>query len=1249
MHLLLAQKGTIAEQDKAIDLGQSPADVIFLSAADTELASLSVAKAALKKTTSSLRLVNLLSLSHPMSVDTYVEKTASYAKLIVLRVIGGESYWPYGLQVLHSLALEKKIKLVVLPGDDKVDENLQKFSTVAEEDCHNLWHYLIEASAQNMRSFLEYCDYLLGRHEKPVEAIPLMKAGLWSSDDPPLTVDDLLTRHNATHKPVVAICFYRALVQSGQTASVEALIDALEKRGLIALPIFVSSLKDELSVAIVDSIFDRLSPDIVLNATGFAVSNGHTGRKPTVLEKRGAMVLQVVFAGSSKEQWQKDGRGLTARDLAMNVALPEVDGRVFTRAVSFKSAVEYDDETECNVVVHKPLKDRVDFVAELTKNWVRLRNKKPEERHIAIVMANYPGGDGRLGHGVGLDTPAAMIVTLKSMKNQGYEIENIPENGNELMRLMIEGPTNEGVKGRIIRTALSLSLYKKFFQSLDKKIQDEVTARWGAPEGDAYVVDNGLALPVLMLGETVVGLQPERAFGMDAKQVYHAPDIVPTHHYLAFYFWLRFVYKADAIIHMGKHGNLEWLPGKALALSNHCYPEIALGPMPHIYPFIVNDPGEGTQAKRRSSAVIIDHLTPPLTRAESYGPLKDLEGLVDEYYEASGVDPRRLVKLKGEILDLVRLTGLNHDAGIEDHDSDDLALEKLDAFLCDLKELQIRDGLHIFGKAPSGEQLENLLVATARVPRGEGENGSLHRAIADDLGLAFDPLDCVFSENWQGEKPEILKGMTDSLWRTNGDTVERIELLALALVSGKITLPQNFTKTAPILKNIEETLRPLILSCGKAEIDGLLTALDGHFVEPGPSGAPTRGRPDVFPTGRNFFSVDTRAVPTQSAWQLGKKSAELLIIRYVQDHGDWPKAFGLTAWGTANMRTGGDDIAQALALIGVKPLWDAASRRVTGVEVIPVAVLGRPRVDVTLRISGFFRDAFPEQIALFDQAVRLVASLDEEEEDNPLHAHYMKDVKTLTAAGKTAKEAEREAGFRVFGARPGVYGTGVQELLDKGEWNDRNDLGRAWIAHSSFAYGKEDGVSAQNMLENRLHHINAVVQNQDNREHDLLDSGEYYAFEGGMASAVADKQGAFPKVYHNDMSRPERPMIKTLQEEIGRTLRGRAVNPKWIKGVMRHGFKGAVEMAATVDYLFAFSATTNAVSNEQFEAIYNAYIDDETVRNFLIGNNPAALREMAHKLEQAIRRELWKPRSNSALFELEELQKGSMTWTPRKS
>lgn len=1240
MHLLLAQKGTIAEATEAIDLGQSPAEMIVLSAADTELSALSGAYARLKNDMPTLRLANLMALSHPMSVDTYVERTAQHAGLIVARVIGGESYWPYGLESLQAVALAKGIKLAVLSGDNKPDPTLLRFSTIPFEDCMILWRYLVEGGADNADNFLSYCRFLLSGGERPPAPKPLMKAGLWWPGMPELSLEGWKRLIHVEKKPVAVLCFYRALVQSGQTAPVEALIKALEREGLTPLPLFVSSLKDSLSIAILEAIFADITPDIVLNATGFAVSVAGERRMPTVLEKNGAMVLQVLFSATPEKTWQESVRGLSARDLAMNVSLPEVDGRVLTRAVSFKSADYYDEATECNVVTSRPMQNRVTFVAAQAANWVRLGKKTPQARKIALIMANYPGGDGRLGHGVGLDTPASSLLTLQAMQAAGYDVADLPQSGTELIHLLMRGPTNEGVQGRLIRESISINDYNKFFEKLPLKNKQEMLTRWGEPETDAYVVNGAFALPVMRFGGTIVGAQPERAYGMDAKQVYHDPDIVPSHHYMAFYFWLRHIYGADAIIHMGKHGNLEWLPGKALALSDTCYPELALGPTPHIYPFIVNDPGEGTQAKRRSSAVIIDHLTPPLARAESYGPLKDLEVLVDEYYEASGIDPRRLVRLKKEILDLVALTGLTHDAGISEHDNEDLALEKLDAFLCELKELQIRDGLHTFGASPQGEQLTGLLVALARVPRGEGAQGSLHRAIADDLDLGFDPLDCVMTTPWNGPRPKCLMDVSKDPWRSTGDTVERVELLASLLVGGAIKYDKKFIKTNEIVKDIELKLKPLVLECGKREMAALLAALDGKFIEPGPSGAPTRGRPDVLPTGRNFYSVDNRAVPTMVAWELGKRSAELLITRYVQDHGEWPKALGLTAWGTANMRTGGDDIAQALALIGVKPVWDTASRRVTGYEIIPTALLRRPRVDVTLRISGFFRDAFPEQMTLFDEAVRAVGALHEGEEDNPIAARMKIEAIQLQKAGLTVKEAQKRAGYRIFGARPGAYGTGVQELIDSGEWEHSADLGRAWAAHSAHAYGLEDGVEAGTMLINRLKTLNAVVQNQDNREHDLLDSGEYYAFEGGMAAAVAQENGQWPKVYHNDMSRPERPLIKTLEEEISRTLRGRAVNPKWIESAMRHGYKGGVEMAATVDYLFAFAATTHAVSNHHFDAIYDAYIADEKVRDFLQTINPAALKEISARLLEATERQLWRPRSNFAHFRLNEIKNG---------
>lgn len=1242
MHLLLAQKGTIADGDEAVDLGQDPADVLFLSAADTEIASLAAAFAGDQENLPSMRLANFLQLKHPMSVDAYVQRTAWHAKLIVVRLLGGESYWPYGVEALHATAVANGIQLAVLPGDDKPDPGLDRFQTVSAEDRDALWSYLIEGGAANALRFLQYCRSLTIGTETPQAATPLLKAGLWSQDNPEPSLEDLQKEWMAG-APVVAVCFYRALVQSGQTIPVTALCAALRENGLNPLPVFVSSLKDPVSAATVETVFEQARPDVVLNATGFAVSSPSGERKPTVLESSGATVLQVIFSGSAETVWSKSQQGLTARDLAMNVALPEVDGRVLARAVSFKSASVFDDATQTSLVTHQPRSDRMAFVAQLAAGWARLRRTPADKRTVALVLANYPNRDGRLANGVGLDTPAGTVEVLNAMSAAGYAVSGFPADGDALIRQLQAGPTNAAVAGREIRETISLNHYKMFLESLPAEIQQAVTARWGRPEDDPFFVGNlsAFALPLTRYGSMFVGIQPARGYNIDPRDSYHSPDLVPPHGYFAFYAFLRKSAEIDAVVHMGKHGNLEWLPGKALALSKACYPEAVLGPVPHIYPFIVNDPGEGTQAKRRTAAVIIDHLTPPLTRAESHGVMKDLEALVDEYYEAAGGDPRRLRFLKPRILDLVRDAGLDQDAGIAASDDDDIALEKLDAYLCELKELQIRDGLHIFGRAPEGRLLNDLVVALARVPRGlgEGADQSLQRAIAIDLELElsgnFDPLDCAMGELWTGQKPKVLQSVSDDPWRSNGDTVERLELLSARLTAGEIDCPKNWTATSPVLDCIEKTIRPSVEDCGAAEIEGLLNGLDGRFVMPGPSGAPTRGRPDVLPTGRNFFSIDSRAVPTEAAWELGRKSAELLVVRHCQDHGDWPTSLGLTAWGTSNMRTGGDDIAQALALIGTKPVWDNLSRRVTGYEIIPLALLGRPRVDVTLRISGFFRDAFPDQIALFDRAVRAVGALDEDVADNPIAMRMAEEQASLIAAGVSREDARQRAGYRVFGSKPGAYGAGLQALIDERGWNERSDLAEAWLIWGQYAYGAgTEGVAEREVLEHRLGSVDAVVQNQDNREHDLLDSDDYYQFEGGMTAAVEHLSGKRPTVYHNDHSRPERPVIRTLEEEIGRIVRGRVTNPKWIAGVMRHGYKGAFEIAATVDYLFAFSATTGAVRNHHFEAVYQAFLGDERVRDFLEQNNPHALVEMSERLDEAIERGLWQPRSNSARFDL---------------
>ena len=1290
MHLLQAQAGAIADGSEAVDLGQSPGDIVVLTAADTELAGLAAARAGFGEDFPSLRLANLMQLSHNLSVDLYVEQVIAGARLVAVRLLGGVGYWPYGVEQLRACCRERDIPLALLPGDDQPDPQLAANATLGPEPSHRLWQYLVHGGPENARAFLAYAASLIGHDADWAEPRPLLRAGLyWPGIDRP----DLAALRSTWRegRPTAALVFYRALLQAGNLAPVDALIEALGGEGVNVLPVFCGSLKDPVSADLLGRLFAEAPPGLVLNATGFAVSSPGAARKATPFDAAGCPVLQIVFSGGNAEAWAAGTQGLSARDIAMNVALPEVDGRILSCAVSFKSEARFDAATECPLVAYEPRADRIDFVAKLAANWLRLAGTPAAERRVAIVLANYPNRDGRMGNGVGLDTPAGTVEVLQALSEAGYAVAAIPGDGNALVERLQAGPTNAATDGRAIREVLSRADYERFFASLPTEVQRQVTERWGPPERDPFFLPGaldrgGFALPAFRCGKVIVGLQPARGYNIDPAATYHDPDLVPPHGYLAFYAWLRA--EVQAVVHMGKHGNLEWLPGKALALSQDCFPEAALGPLPHLYPFIVNDPGEGTQAKRRAQAVIVDHLTPPLTRAESYGPLAELELLVDEYYEAAGVDPRRLLVLRKQILELTQRIGLDRDCGIAGEDDEAAALAKLDNYLCELKEMQIRDGLHVFGRAPEGDRLTDLLVALTRLPRGSGERGdaSLIRALAADLGLGdFDPLDCEMGAPWQGPKPDALEaapahaahvsrrpfgpprheGVEVSntkphaegfagtgrspatrpsrsvchqdgsgrarAWRTAGDTVERLELLARDLVAGMSKAPDDWALTCAVLRSIDGGLRPAVQACGESEIAGLLAGLDGRFVAPGPSGAPTRGRPDVLPTGRNFYSVDTRTVPTPAAWQLGWKSAGLLIDRYRQENGAWPRRMALSAWGTANMRTGGDDIAQALALMGVRPTWEVASRRVTGFEVLPLSVLDRPRVDVTLRISGFFRDAFPAQIDLFDSAARAVAALDEPEARNPLAARVRAERAELEAGGLGAKSAARRAGFRVFGSKPGAYGAGLQALIDERGWQGEADLARAYLAWGGYAYGSgAEGAAEQGLFEARLAGVEAVLHNQDNREHDLLDSDDYYQFEGGLTAAVRHLSGSGPRVYHNDHSRPESPKVRSLEEEIARVVRARVVNPKWIAGVMRHGYKGAFEMAATVDYLFAFAATTHAVADHHFDAVFEAYLEDEAVRAFLHENNPAALREMAERLLEAQERGLWRPRSNSA-------------------
>ncbi|SAK47358.1 cobaltochelatase subunit CobN [Caballeronia ptereochthonis] len=1231
MHLLRTTPGGFVDDAQGVmRIDQTSAPIVVLSSADTTLALLASVFPRLEAGFPEVRLANQSFLRQPASVDFYVDDVLRHAKVVIVDHLGGESYWPYGIERLVALAKKEKQMLAMFSGDLAEDPNLVGKSTADAAFCRELSRYLREGGARNAEEFLRaiaHRAFGFGREPRPPSPLPAV--AIHHPERDVAAIEDWQARWTAG-APVVAILFYRAHLQSGNTAVFDALIDALEEHGMNPLPIAISSLKESVSREVVERLCAEHRASLVLNTTAFAA--GVIGEGEAFEVAGDAPVLQVILSGGNREDWQKDNHGLNSRDVAMHVALPEVDGRIITRAVSFKGLAYRCKHTQVDVVRYQADEERVRFVAELSRRWCRLRQTPNAQKRIALVLANYPASEGRIGNGVGLDTPASAIGILSMLAREGYRVGGIPENGDALIAALTEGVTNDPVV-RDLRPALqSLSLdeYLDAYRALPADARAALEQAWGAPEDDPTVRRGRFMISGYRCGEVFVGIQPSRSRERNDYASYHDAELVPPHSYLAFYFWLRVRFQADALVHVGKHGNLEWLPGKSVALSSSCWPDAILGPMPHLYPFIVNDPGEGSQAKRRAQAVIIDHLMPPLTRAENYGPLQDLERQVDEYYEALMVDVRRAKLLRKSILASIVENRLHEELGLDaprDVAGEDALLTRADAYLCELKEAQIRDGLHVFGISPQGVQRRDTLLALGRFPVGDGQgaNASLITAIARDLQLgdAFDPLDADWAAPWNGPRPPALQAVSDARWRHHGDTRERLESLAMQLLSDDAAAPG--PHASPVLARLRGDVLARLDACGPQELTQLKRGLEGRFVPPGPSGSPSRGRPDVLPTGRNFYSVDTRALPTRAAWSLGVKSANALVERHVQDHGDYPRAIGLSVWGTATMRTGGDDIAQAFALIGVRPKWAAGSHRVTDFEILPISIFNRPRIDVTLRVSGFFRDAFAGLMHLFDAAVQAVAGLEDEPADvNPIRARILRERDELIARGVDAAEARRRAGWRVFSTKPGAYGAGLQSLIDARQWQTDADLSTAYQSTGGYAYSQSgDGVEARASFGARLSTLDVVLHNQDNREHDLLDSNDYHQFQGGMIAAVRYLSGVQPQAYNADHSNPAAPRMRTLNEEIARVVRSRVVNPKWIDGVKRHGYKGASELAATVDYLFGYDATARVVSDHQYALVTDAYVNDADTREFIAEHNPHALQSICERLLEAMERGLW--------------------------
>ncbi len=1314
MHLFAAQPGGFSEDEGIIDLAQTPADIIFLSAADSALSAMSsavdrLAQSAVFNTISmpSVRLANWMNLIKPAAFDLYHHKVLEHATVIVVSLLGGQGYWQYGFEQLVDWSRQstpsRPRHLILVPGDDATDNALFNASTVEKSVAIRVWRYLREGGQYNNQQLMCFLSATFLKRDvnwKEPRHLPLCSL-YWPKVESTEVGDTDIKKRSAC-----LLVFYRSHLQSANTDMFDDLIHTLRRYDIDPIPVAVSSLKDETVLKDINHILnygayyiaqqpnevcvekaleyyqhtqesadknDIGQVELILNTTGFAtnrVSTPDLSSEPTEFNSifgRNIPVLQLVLSSSTFEDWQSYSQGLRSRDIAMQVVLPEMDGKVITRSVSFKSEAQYDERCQTSIVQYSLYQERANFIAQLAYRYAALSKKENAKKRTALILANYPTKDGRIGNGVGLDTPQSTVNILAALKQNGYPIGEIPSSGTELIQFMLGSITNNPNTLHHLPCWQSLSLedYYTHFAQLPEANQQAVLAQWGTPDLDPKCRNNRIMIAGVRFGETFVGIQPARGFDRDLLANYHDPDLVPPHSYLAFYFWLRHVYQVDALVHIGKHGNLEWLPGKGTALSDTCWPDIALGPMPHFYPFIVNDPGEGAQAKRRAQAVIIDHLMPPMARAETYGVLSELESLVDEYYQALGLDIRREEWLKENIVQHIyehNIVEEIRNGSTQHYENDNDLMEDLDAYLCDIKEAQIRNGLHVLGQLPEVDKLIETLVALVRLPRGDSHTsqGILQNLVLDleitTQGETFDPFNAL-EQPWQGDKPALLNGASDALWRTAADTRERLEIIAAHLVGYcvfDIELPLSVTKklcdvkgvclqealeqclprTSEQLIYIRRTIFNALRQSELNEIQALIDGLAGIFVPPGPSGAPTRGRLDTLPTGRNFYSVDNRSIPSPAAWALGQKSAQALIERHLQEHGEYPTELGLSVWGTATMRTGGDDIAQAFALMGVKPIWAEGSHRVVDFEITPTMLMQRPRVDVTLRVSGFFRDAFPNVMRLFDAAVKAIAELDEPGFGNTIRNNVLARQTMLVKSGVPFAQAGLEASYRVFGSKPGAYGAGLQGLIDERCWEQSGDLAEAYVNWGGYAYGQPvqkhlpaenngDGIPAHAAFQYQLSQIKVVVQNQDNREHDLLDSDDYYQFQGGMTNAVTEYSLSAPQVYHSDHSDPSAPKIRTLKEELNRVIRSRVINPKWISSMREHGYKGAFEMAASVDYLFAYDATTKLIDDYQYENVTDALILDSDNQQFLKSHNPAALEEMAERMLEAIQRNMW--------------------------
>ena len=1223
----------------------------FVTTADTEILATAAAVERLGDDFPAVRCANP---AGAIGQQAFVDDVLDGAAVVLCRILGGRRGWPDGFDLLRARCQERGIALLALGGEIEPDAEMTALSLAPAGAVAQAGEYLRHGDIANVEQLLRFLadTFLLEGHgfEAPHEVPDL---GIYVPGAGDVAMQDALARHEPG-RPTIGICFYRSHRITGNAAWVDELSAQIEAAGANALAVWSTTLRRDgdgrvPALALLDGHVDALL--VTMLATGGSHAGDAEQRwDADALEALDVPVIQAVCATSSRAAWEQSGSGLTPLDAATQVAIPEFDGRLLGGVVSFK-----ERGSEAGSIVGAAIpryvadRERCGRVARLAVRHARLRTTPNAEKRIAVLLTSFPTKHARVGMAVGLDTPTSTLGLLDALHDAGYAVERPYGHGDELMHALIasgghdpEFVTDEQLAAATLR--FPVAEYLAWYATLPAALRGAIEERWGPPPGSEFLDGEEFVVAALELGNVLVAIQPPRGYGDDPVGIYHDPELPPTHHYLAVYRYLQASWRADAIVHLGKHGTLEWLPGKMLALSSQCAPDAALGDMPLVYPFVVNDPGEGVQAKRRAHAVIVDHLVPPMMRAETYDELAELEALLDEYARLEILDPPKLPGLAAQIWDAIERANLQSDLGVQERPDDlGLLVEHIDGYLCEVKDIQVKDGLHVLGVPPAGDQLRGLVSAVGRLGSGDDVPG-LRRAV----GAAFG-LDEPAMVDAAGAPARAVPGDLTARFRgpasSNGDVIDRLEAAQMALLDALAAHVWSPGAVADVcldvlgradagvqraLRFAAETVVPRIAQTTD-ELVHVLGALEGHHVPAGPSGSPTRGRVDVLPTGRNFYSVDPRALPSQLSWETGRRLATALLDRHVADHGELPRMVGLVAWGTSAMRTQGDDAAEIFALLGVRPVWARESRRVTGIEVISLEELGRPRIDVTVRISGFFRDAFPHLLKLLDDAVTLVAALDEPADMNFVAAHAREDAEAL--AGELDSEpAWRQATTRIFGSKPGAYGAGLAQLLDARDWRDDGDIAEVYEAWGGYAYGRGlDGASARDAMRGCFGRIDVAVKNVDSREHDILDSDDYYQYHGGMVATVRALTGREPAAVLGDSSDPSRVVTRSLGQETRRVFRARVANPRWIASMIRHGYKGAAELAATVDYLFGYDATTGVAEDWMYEDVARKYLLDADVGAFMGRSNPWAARAIAEKLLEAADRGLWDAPSDDTM------------------